>query len=256
MEDTVRYKKDLISTITIYRSEQLNALNQDVLKGLLEAFDKVEDASKVIILKGDGEKAFVAGADITSMSSLGEGAIRDYIELGQKVMRRIESCSVPVIAQVQGFALGGGLELALACDLIVASEKAKVGQPEVNLGIIPGFGGTARLVQRAGVGVARRLIYTGDLISASEALNYGVVDIVTPHEELDSTVTALAKRISEKGPLAVKKAKAVIRSIFEPTLHNGLRSEVEGFVELFDSKDREEGMRAFLQKRSPVFEGK
>ena len=151
MEDTVRYKQDDISVITIYRAEQLNALNADVLKGLLEAIDKVEPSAKVIILKGDGEKAFVAGADITSMSALGDGAIRDYIELGQRVMRKIESCSVPVIAEVQGFALGGGLELALACDLIIASDKARVGQPEVNLGIIPGFGGTQRLIQRAGV---------------------------------------------------------------------------------------------------------
>lgn len=258
MEDTVLYNiEPPIATITINRPNYLNALNADVLKGIIEAVDIVERSKKVhaIIVTGAGDKSFVAGADIASMAELGDGGIREYIELGQRAMFSLEQCSVPVIAAVNGYALGGGLELALACDLIIASSKAQCGQPEVNLGIIPGFGGTPRLMKRAGVGVARRLIYSGDIIKSDVALQYGIFDEVVEPEKLIEHAKELAKRIASKGPLAVKSAKKVMRDIFEPELSIGLKKEVDAFVELFKTSDRAEGMKAFLQKRPPNFTG-
>lgn len=258
-EDTVFYAiEETIARVRINRPKSLNALNSDVLGGILEAFDHIERAPDVrcVILTGEGEKAFVAGADIANMSSLGPVPIADYVELGQRVMRRIETFKSPVIAAVNGFALGGGLELALACDIIIASSNAKVGQPEVNLGIIPGFGGTQRLLLRCGAGVARRLVLTGDIISAEEALSMGVVDMVVAPEALVETSRAMAERIAAKGPLAVSGAKRVINEAQESLLLSGLRHEVEEFLTLFASRDREEGMSAFLQKRSPEFKRK
>lgn len=259
MEDTVLYNIEApLATITINRPNNLNALNADVLKGIIEAVDIIERSKQVqvVIVTGAGEKSFVAGADIASMADLGEGGIREYVELGQKAMKALEQCSVPVIAAVNGYALGGGLELALACDLIIASSKAQCGQPEVNLGIIPGFGGTPRLMQRAGVGVARRLIYSGDIIKSDVALQYGIFDEVVEPEKLMDHVMELGKRIASKGPLAVKSAKKVMRDIFEPSLDLGLKKEVDAFVGLFTTDDRAEGMKAFLQKRAPTFTGK
>lgn len=246
------------AVVTVNRPESLNALNIDVLQGLMITFDELSRNDQVlsVIITGAGEKAFVAGADIATMNQLGPRAIAEYVELGQRVMRTIETFHRPVIAQVNGFALGGGLELALACDLIIASSSAKVGQPEVNLGIIPGFGGTQRLVQRAGVGTARRLVYTGDIITAQEALTLGVVDQVVEAEALSETVKKLCEKIAAKGPLAVSGAKEVIRRSQEAMLLSGLRMEAEKFLALFGSADREEGMTAFLQKRSPSFKGK
>lgn len=244
--------------LTINRPESLNALNVDVLQGLMLIFDELSKKNELctVVITGAGEKAFVAGADIATMNQLGPRAIADYVELGQRAMRTIESFKLPVIAAVNGFALGGGLELALACDLIIASDKAKVGQPEVNLGIIPGFGGTQRLIQRAGIGTARRLTYTGDIISAPEALSLGIVDQVVEGEKLTETIDALCAKISSKGPLAVQGAKAVIRQSQETMLLSGLRLEAETFLSLFATRDREEGMTAFLQKRTPAFTGR
>ena len=244
-----------IAKIVINRPHALNALNSDVLQGLSIEFAKLSrnDALRVVVVTGAGEKAFVAGADIAMMSQLGPRPIADYIELGQRVMRQIETFPVPVIAAVNGFALGGGLELALACDIIVASKAARLGQPEVNLGIIPGFGGTQRLIARCGVGTAKRLVYTGDMVGADEAFSLGLVDCVVDSEELLKRVHAMAETIAAKGPRAVKKAKEVINAAGQMTLLAGLRGEVNGFLELFDSADREEGMTAFLQKRPAVY---
>jgi enoyl-CoA hydratase len=163
---------------------------------------------------------------------------------------------VPVIGAINGYALGGGLELALACDILIASENAKLGQPEINLGIIPGFGGTQRLIQRCGIGAARRLVLTGDMIDATEALRIGLVDQVVTAAELMSVARAMAGRIATKAPLAVKEAKRVIRESQESLLLSGLRLEVESFLKLFQTRDREEGMDAFKQKRSPTFTGR
>jgi enoyl-CoA hydratase len=171
-------------------------------------------------------------------------------------MRAIETCRVPVIAAVNGFALGGGLELALSCDLIVCAESAKLGQPEVNLGIIPGFGGTQRLIQRCGIGHARRLCYTGDLISASEAFAIGLTEKVVPDAELMDHVMKVAETISSKAPLAIQGAKRVINAPQDNTLLSGLRLEVEEFLRLFGSADREEGMTAFVEKRKASFTGR
>lgn len=244
--------------ITVNRPESLNALNIDVLQGLMMTFDELSrmDSVLTVVITGAGEKAFVAGADIATMNQLGPRAISDYVELGQRVMRTVETFKRPVIAQLNGFALGGGFELALSCDLIIASDKARVGQPEVNLGIIPGFGGTQRLIQRAGVGAARRLVYTGDIITAQDALSLGVIDQVVEGEKLSETVQVLCDKIAQKGPLAVSGAKEVIRQSQEAVLLSGLRIEAEKFLSLFTSRDREEGMTAFMQKRPPSFKGR
>lgn len=247
-----------IWTITIKRPESLNALNADVLQGIILELEKIalhKDSLRCVIITGDGPKAFVAGADISSMSGLGPRALADYVELGQRAMRAIESYPVPVIAAVNGFALGGGLELALACDIIFCADTAKLGQPEVNLGIIPGFGGTQRLIHRCGVGAARRLCYAGELITADEARVLGIVDKVVPAEKLMEEVKSFALAIASKAPLAVQGAKRVIQRAHEALLLSGLRMEVEEFQRLFQTRDREEGMEAFLQKRKPTFTG-
>ena len=258
-EQTVKLiKEDVVSEVLINRIESLNALNPDVLQSLILLIEKLKQKAqtRALIISGAGEKAFVAGADIRSMSSLGPRAIADYVELGQRAMRAIETAPFPVIAAVNGFALGGGLELALACDLIFASENAKLGQPEVNLGIIPGFGGTQRLIARCGIGAARRLIYSGELIDANEALRIGLADKVAKPDELMSLARSIADNISSKAPLAVQKAKSVIRLSQEENMLAGLRLEVEGFLEIFSTRDREEGMNAFLEKRKADFKGK
>jgi len=258
-ENTVLVERDeAIVTVTINRQESLNALNPDVLQGLILEFGKIasDPSIRSVIITGRGPKAFVAGADIRSMHGLGPRPIADYVELGQRAMRLIETCEVPVIAAVNGFALGGGLELALACDLIVCGESAKLGQPEVNLGIIPGFGGTQRLLQRCGIGAARRLCYTGDLIGAEEARIIGLADKVFPDAQLMEEVQKIATTIASKAPLAVKGAKKVINEAHQSLLLSGLRLEVEEFLKLFDTADREEGMTAFLQKRPATFTGR
>ncbi len=258
-ENTVLVEHDgPISTITINRPESLNALNPDVLQGLILELGKIASnpAIRSVIITGKGPKAFVAGADIRSMSQLGPRPIADYVELGQRAMRAIESLEVPVIAAVNGFALGGGLELALACDLIVCGESAKLGQPEVNLGIIPGFGGTQRLIQRCGIGAARRLCYTGELVTAEEARVIGLADKVIPDTQLADEVKRLATTIASKAPLAVKGAKKVINRAYESLLLSGLRLEVEEFLRLFQTRDREEGMDAFIEKRAATFTGR
>jgi enoyl-CoA hydratase len=258
-ENTVLVERDgAIVTVTINRQESLNALNPDVLQGLIIEFGKIasDPSIRSVIITGRGPKAFVAGADIRSMNGLGPRPIADYVELGQRAMRLIETCEVPVIAAVNGFALGGGLELALACDIIVCCESAKLGQPEVNLGIIPGFGGTQRLIQRCGVGAARRLCYTGDLIGAEEARVIGLADKVVPDAQLLDEVTKMATTIASKAPLAVKGAKKVINQAHQSLLLSGLRLEVEEFLKIFGTADREEGMTAFLQKRPATFTGR
>jgi len=247
-----------VSEIVINRPKSLNALNADVLQGIILALEKLTTMAdvRVITLTGAREKAFVAGADIATRSGLGPRAIADYVELGQRAMRALELTPVPVIAAVNGYALGGGLELALACDIIVASRAARLGQPEVNLGVIPGFGGTQRLIQRCGIGAARRLCYTGELITADEGFTIGLVDRVVEAGELRTAVSAMANLIAQKAPLAVQKAKTVIRQSHEGLLNAGLRLEVEGFLNLFGTEDRAEGMTAFLQKREAKWQGR
>jgi enoyl-CoA hydratase len=248
---------DPVALLTVDRPATLNAIDAEVLADLQAAVTTLEasPAVRVVVLTGRG-RAFVAGGDIAHMARLPVADGERWVRWGQTVLRRLERLPQVSIAAVNGYALGGGLELALACDLVVASQKAKVGQPEVNLGIIPGFGGTQRLVQRCGIGTARRLCYTGDLLDAEEALRLGVVDKVVPHERLLEEARAVGETIASKGPLAVSRAKEVIRRSQETMLLSGLRLEVEAFLALFQSADREEGMSAFLDKRKPTFGGR
>lgn len=258
-EEPLRVRHDgPIAELTINRPANLNALNPDMLQSIILAFETLSknDTVRVVTITGAGPKAFVAGADIGAMSKLGGRAIADYVELGQRATRIIETFDWPVIAVINGFALGGGMELALSCDLMIAADSAKVGQPEVNLGIMTGFGGTQRLIQRAGVGAARRLCYSGELLSAEEAKMLGIIDRVVPGDKLVEEARAWAVTIASKAPLAVKETKRVIRQSQEQALLTGLRIEVEAFLKLFGTRDREEGMEAFLAKRAPNFTGR
>jgi enoyl-CoA hydratase len=246
-----------VVVVTISRPESLNALSPGVLLGLELAFDQLEQRKgvRVVIIRGSGGKAFVAGADIKVMASLEPSDLRGYLERGQRVMRRIERFAAPVIAAVTGFALGGGMELALACDLIASTETSRFGQPEVNLGLIPGFGGTQRLAHRGGWGTARRLIYTGEIIMAAEAHRLGLVDFVWSTDDFDVRLRELAGTIAAKAPTAVAESKRVMRETRESWELAGLQREVEAFAGLMTSSDCREGFSAFLEKRSPQFKG-
>lgn len=245
-----------IGTIEIRRESALNALNVEVLEGISEGLLTLcaePGKTRVILLRGAGEKAFVAGADIKHMQNASRSELFRFIELGQRVMREIETAPVTVIAVVQGHTLGGGLELALACDLIVAGAAAKFGQPEVKLGLIPGFGGSQRLCQRAGIGAAKRLIFTGETIAADEALRLGIIDYLVPQELLDATAKEVALQIASRGPEAVSTAKRAIEQFYLPAKLAGLRFEAEAFAGRFTTAEAREGLAAFVEKRPAKF---
>jgi enoyl-CoA hydratase len=246
-----------VSTLTIQRPEVLNALNVEVLVAIKRAADEVRSKpdARVLIVTGAGEKAFVAGADIAAMKGIGLQEARLFASKGHAAMNALASLPIPVIAAVNGFALGGGCELALACDFIYASDRARFGQPEVNLGIIPGFGGTQRLARRVSVGVARELIYTGAIIDAQEALRIGLVNRVFPGAELMAEVQKTAKLIASKAPLAIQTCKRVISEGLDNALADGNEIELDAFVECFKTADKEEGVAAFLEKRAASFRG-
>jgi len=246
-----------ITTITVTRPAALNALNLETLSELRSAMQEVYSRNdiKAIIITGDGEKAFVAGADIKELAGLDREKTKELTENGQKIFKMIEDCPKPVIAAVNGFALGGGCELAMACHIRIASENAKFGQPEVNLGTIPGYGGTQRLTQLVGRGKAMELILTGDLISAQEAKAIGLVNHVTATKtELMELAQKMLNKILTKGPLAIA---AAIKSINEGFLFEqaGYTSEIINFTALASTKDFKEGTSAFLEKRQPSFTG-
>ncbi len=246
------------AVVTISRPKALNALDRETLEELLTCFQELErDADLVaVILTGAGEKAFVAGADISFMQQLNALEGRDFGKLGQAVMNRVEGFTRPVIAAVNGFALGGGCELAMACDFRIASENARFGQPEVNLGVIPGFGGTQRLPRLVGRGQALELIFTGDYIDASEALRIGLVNRVVPLEQLLAECFAVTEKISRKGPVAIRLCKEAVASGLEMDIGSACRYESDLFGVCFASDDQKEGMQAFLEKRMPQFTGK
>ena len=246
-----------LATVTVNRPKALNALNRDTLQNLQHAFDALEkDAEvKVIILIGAGEKAFVAGADIAKMQEMNDLEARSFILLGQQVMTTIENSSKPVIAAVNGFALGGGCELAMACDIRLAAGNAKFGLPEVNLGVIPGFAGTQRLARLVGKGRAKELVFTGDMIDAQEALRLGLVNKVVAPEQLLETTLKMARKIAGKGPIAVQLSKDAINRGLEMDLDRASAYEAELFARCFASADRKEGIQAFLEKRSADFKG-
>jgi len=251
-------KKEHIAKVIINRPQQLNALNLDVLKEIECALYEVKESSHiyVLIITGAGEKSFVAGADITSMKDMTVQEAIEFATLGQRIFNSIEDLPIPVIAAVNGFALGGGCELALACDIVIASSKAKFGQPEVNLGVIPGFGGTQRLPRIVGKNKAKEIIFTGEMLSADEARAIGLVNRVVEPEKLTEEVEAISKKIISRGPVAVKCAKRAINYGIDADLYTGLELEKTLFANLFVTEDQKEGMKAFIEKRQPNFTGK
>lgn len=250
-------KKENIGIITIHRPEALNALNFDVLTDMKNMFDEIKEDGdvKAVIITGEA-KSFVAGADIALMKEQANLEGREFIVFGQSVMTMIESYELPVIAAVNGFALGGGCELAIACDIRVASTKAKFGQPEVGLGIIPGFGGTQRLARLIGKGNASYLVLTADIIRADEAYRMGLVQKVVEPEELLNEAMKIATTIASKAPVAVKMAKKSIYNGLNTDIRTGVNYEANAFSVSFSTEDRVEGMSAFLEKRSPEFKNK
>ena len=252
------FEKDAIATLTVNRPPALNALNREVLEEMARVIREVRhDASvRVLIVTGAGDRAFVAGADIAAMSKMSASDGLDFSRLGHRVMESFEDLPIPVIAAVNGFALGGGLELALACDLIIASDKARFGQPEINLGLIPGFGGTQRLPHRIGHNKARELIMTGEMFDAKTALDWGLANQVVAPGELMDTARKLAEKLVSKSAIALRQAKAALRAAFTMNEDAGLRFEQEAFGVVFGSADRVEGTAAFVEKRTPAWQHK
>ncbi len=248
--------KDGVALITINRPDKLNALNDQVVDELADAAERVatEDAIKGAILSGSGQKAFVAGADIGDLAKQGPFDGKARALRGQAMLRRFETCGKPVIAAVNGFALGGGCELAMACHLRIASDSAKFGQPEVKLGIAPGYGGTQRLPRLVGKGNALRLILTGEMIDAHEAHRIGLVNQVVPGAELLGTAEKTLRGILAMGPLAVRLALEAVDQGLEMTLEEGLLLEANHFGLLAATEDMKEGLTAFLEKRPPRLE--
>lgn len=258
MDSFVEIKHDgHVGFLTINRPDKLNALSREVLMDLRTGVAELGSRHdvRVVILTGAG-KAFVAGADIAAMTRMTPAEAREFASLGHEVFDALETMSCPVIAAVNGFALGGGCELALACDFIYASSKAKFGQPEVSLGVIPGFGGTQRLPRRVGPALARELVFTGKMIGADDALRIGLVNAVFDPEDLLAQATQTAEEIASKGPLAVAASKRVIRDGMDRPLPDANALERNAFGTCFETGDQREGMAAFLEKRSPSFEGR
>lgn len=246
-------QKDNISIITIDRPQALNALSSQVLSELKEAFHSIDlELNRVVILTGAGEKSFVAGADISAMASMNQQEGQHFSSLGNEIFRMIETFPLPVIGAINGFALGGGTELALACDFRLASENAVFGQPEVGLGIIPGFGGTQRLARTIGIGMAKEMIYTGRTVKADEAFRIGLVNHVYPLEELINEALKLAQKIARNAPIAIRHSKKAINDGLQMSIEQGLDLEAQLFGECFKSSDQKEGMAAFLEKRKDV----
>lgn len=251
-------KKERIAVVTIDRPKALNALNSDTLKDLDTVITELENDNEVyaVILTGAGEKSFVAGADISEMKDLNEAQGEEFGILGNKVFRRLENLNKPVIAAISGFALGGGCELAMACDIRIASEKAKFGQPEAGLGITPGFGGTQRLPRIVGLGKAKELIYTCDIIKADEALRIGLVNKVVPLENLMEETFAMANKIVANAPIAIKLCKDAINRGMQVDIDKAIAIEAEDFGKCFSTEDQKEGMDAFIERRTKNFQNK
>ena len=248
---------DEILTITINRPDKLNALNKDVFTDISNAVDEINNnpAIKSAIITGSGPKAFVAGADITEFAGLTKVSAMALSKRGQDIFFKIEHSKKPIIAAVNGFALGGGCELAMACHFRIASNNAKFGQPEVNLGLIPGYGGTQRLTQLIGKGRALELLISASIIDAAAALRYGLVNYVVPPEELLDKAKSILQVINSKAPMAIAKCIETANAVFDEN-KNGFEEEIKAFGECFNTLDMKEGASAFLEKRKPVFTGK
>jgi enoyl-CoA hydratase len=251
-------ERDAVATVTINRPDKLNALNDQVIEEFRDAVERIATNPDIrgAIVTGAGPKAFIAGADIGDLAKQGPFDGKARALRGQAVLRRMETCGKPVIAAVNGFALGGGCELAMACTLRVASENAKFGQPEVKLGIIPGYAGTQRLPRLVGLGVALQLILTGEMIDAQEAWRIGLVNKVVPADQLLPETEKLLRGILAQGPLAVRLALEAVQRGWDTTLDDGANFEANLFGLLASSHDTKEGLSAFLEKRSPRFTGR
>lgn len=250
-------REDGILLLTINRPESYNALNISFFSEMDSILDQIytNEAIKSVILTGSGEKAFAAGADIKEFSSFNENQAKKLSRDGQNVMNRMENCPKPIIAAVNGFALGGGCELAMCCHLRIASENALFGQPEVNLGLIPGYGGTQRLIHLIGKGKAMEFLMTADNIKADEALRLGLVNYVVPKEELINRCVEILTKINSKAPLAVGKIIECVNSYYKDGII-GFQTEINNFAELFESEDFREGVGAFMEKRKAEFKAK
>jgi enoyl-CoA hydratase len=246
-----------ILTITINRPDKLNALNRDVFTDLNNVVDEIENNSEVksAIITGAGPKAFVAGADISEFGTYTKEQAMALSKRGQDIFLKIENCRKPIVAAVNGFALGGGCELAMSCHFRIASDNAKFGQPEVNLGLIPGYGGTQRLTQLIGKGRAIELLISANMIDANAALQYGLVNYVTSPEELLNKTKALLSIINTKAPLAVAGCIKTANAVYDETV-DGFDLEIKEFGNCFDTEDMKEGTSAFLEKRKALFKGK
>ncbi len=253
-QNLILKKEDRMATISMNRPEALNALNSETFYELNAAFDELEkdDKIEVIIVTGEG-KAFVAGADIVEMQNMNGQQSRTFSILGQQVFRRMESMEKVFIGAINGFALGGGCEFAMACDIRIASEKAKFGQPEVSLGVTPGFAGTQRLPRLVGMAKAKELLLTGDMIKADEAYRIGLVNRVVPPESLMDEVRKLAETILTKGPVSIKMVKACVNRGMQTDIDTAAAFEADAFGLCFASGETKEGMRAFLEKREAKF---
>ena len=258
MKNIIVEKENHIATVTINRPKALNSLNKETLLEIVCCFEELakDQGTKVVIITGAGEKSFVAGADISFMQRLNAQEGRAFGKLGHKVANTIENLPQPVIAAINGFALGGGCELALACDMRFASENAKFGQPEVNLGVIPGFGGTQRLPRLIGKGLANELLFSGNIIDAAEALRIGLINRIYPQEDLLAECRKLAETISSRGPGAVRLCKEAVNNGIEIDLTRGCGYEADLFALCFASEEQKEGMAAFLEKRPANFDKK
>ena len=250
-------ERGMVAIMTISAPKSLNALNSAILGEMddyLEEFDT--QRFRCLIVTGDGEKSFVAGADISEMAPLGPEQGKMFGRRGAEVFRKLETLPVPVIAAVNGFALGGGCELAMACDIRICSDNARFGQPEVGLGIIPGFSGTVRLARLVGMGMAKQLIYTGKPVKADEALRIGLVNAVVPQAELMDKAMEIANQIAANAPLAVSAAKLCINTEYDMDAEEAIAFENQAFGMCFSTEDQKQGMQAFLTKGKYEFVGK
>lgn len=249
--------KERIATITFNRPKALNALNRALLNEFAAALDRVEESEdiRVLVLTGSGGKAFVAGADITEINQLSPLGAKHFARRGLEAINRLPQLTIPVIAAVNGYALGGGTEMALACDFIYAAETAQFGLPEINLGIIPGFGGTQRLARLIGPNMAREMIYTGKIIDAAQALQLGIVNRICAPDQLITDVMEIASTMASKGRVALRAAKQSINNGLNVDLASGLAMENDAFALCLASEDAREGTTAFLEKRKPDFKG-
>ena len=257
-KNTLYEKADGIATIILNRPDTLNALNQETI---MEISTRLEDAEKdenirAVVIIGAGDRAFSAGADLKMMKGAGPVKGAELSRIGQRLTTQIEAMSKPVIAAINGYALGGGIELAMACDIRIASENAQIGQPEMNVGLIPGWGGTQRLPRLVGKGIAKEMILTGKRIDARTAERYGLVNIVVPFDQLQAKVKELATELAGKPPIAIKYCKALINSSTETHPESGLLQEAQAFGLVASTEDFNEGVAAFLEKRKPQYKGK